>query len=158
MNRKITLLVLLLTAMALAWMPEASAIAQYLTAFEANYSSAVGTRIDQCLICHTNPFGGARNPYGTHSRENGHNFTIIEQFDSDGDGFANIDEIHNRTFPGEAIDFPQVSASHTTDAPIKTTINGAPQTEIPPTSRFWILYVVAPIILIAARIFTRGAR
>ena len=141
--------------MALAWVPEASAdiLGQYLLDFKANYSSAVGTRIDQCLICHTNPFGGARNPYGTDFEENGHNFAIIEPFDSDIDRFTNIDEIHNRTFPGEAIDFPQVSASHTTEAPGKTTITVASQIEKPPTFPFWILYVVVAIILIAAIYF-----
>ncbi len=35
-----------------------------------------------------------------------HNFTAIEPLDSDGDGFINIDEIHNLTFPGNASDHP----------------------------------------------------
>ena len=107
MNRKIALLVLLLTAIALARVPEASARESYKPAFEAKYSSAVGTRIDECLLCHTTSFGFIRNPnpYGTDYQKNGLNFTMIEPLDSDGDGFTNIDEIHNLTFPGDAKDF-----------------------------------------------------
>ena len=108
MNRKIALLVLLLTAIALAGVPEASARESYKPAFEENYSSAVGTRIDQCLLCHTTSFGSIKNPnpYGTDYQKNGNNFAMIEPLDSDGDGFTNIDEIHNLTFPGDGKDFP----------------------------------------------------
>ena len=106
MNMKIALLVLLLTAIGLAGVPEASAQESYKAAFEASYSSAVGTRIDQCLLCHTASFGEARNPYGMDYQKNGLNFTIIEPLDSDGDRFTNIDELHNLTFPGDTKDFP----------------------------------------------------
>ena len=106
MNRKIALLVLLLTAIALAGVPEASSQESYKAAFEANYPSSVGTRIDQCLVCHTTNFNFTRNPYGTDYEKNGHNFNIIEPLDSDGDGFTNINEIRNLTFPGDAKDFP----------------------------------------------------
>ena len=114
MNRKIALLVLLLTAIAMAGVPEASARESYKAAFEANYPSAVGTRTDQCQLCHTTNFNFTRNPYGTDYEKNGHNFTIIEPLDSDGDGFTNIDEIHNLTFPGDAKDFPGNPAGKTT--------------------------------------------
>ena len=108
MNRKMVLLVLLLMAIGLAGVPKASAQESHKAAFEANYSSDVGTRIDQCLLCHTTSFGFIRNPnpYGTDYQKNGLNFTMIELLDSDGDGFTNIDEIHNLTFPGDAKDFP----------------------------------------------------
>jgi len=127
MNRKITPLVLILTALAVV--PVASAgpaenPGLYLTFFEANYSFALGTRIDKCILCHTAPTGGARNPYGRNYWENGLNFTIIEQDDPDGDGFTNIDEIDARTFPGEAIDFPQFGVGLTADAPAKTMVTG----------------------------------
>jgi len=44
--------------------------------------------------------------YGTDFANNTNNFTNIEQLDSDGDGFTNIVEIHARSFPGNASDFP----------------------------------------------------
>ncbi len=116
MNRKISLVLLLLAVIALAGVPQASAISDYKTWFETNYSSAVNSKIDACLLCHVNadPFtGSARNPYGTDFGNNGHSFTAIELLDSDGDGFSNIDEIHNLTFPGNSSDFPPTVAPPT---------------------------------------------
>ncbi len=106
MNRKISFMLLLLTAAALVGVPEALAFPGYLDSFNTTYPSAVGTRIDNCLLCHNSLSGGSRNGYGTDFGNNSHNFTAIEPLDSDGDGFTNIVEINNLTFPGNASDFP----------------------------------------------------
>jgi hypothetical protein len=42
-----------------------------------------------------------RNPYGKEFRKAGHSFDLIEEKDSDGDGFTNIAEIAAGTFPGD---------------------------------------------------------
>ncbi len=106
MNRKISFMLLLLTAAALVGVPEALAFPSYLDSFNTTYPGAVGTRIDNCLLCHNSLSGGSRNGYGTDFGNNSHNFTAIEPLDSDGDGFTNIVEINNLTFPGNASDFP----------------------------------------------------
>ena len=64
----------------------------YLNIFEKTIDPGeLGSRIDSCLLCHIDPNGGGLlNPYGTDFANNTHNFTIIEQLDSDGDGFTNM--------------------------------------------------------------------
>ncbi len=115
MIRKIMFMLLLLMAVTLAGMPQALATPTYKSWFEANYSAAVNSRIDVCLLCHVDPNpisfeNSDRNQYGADFGRNGHNFAAIEPLDSDGDGFINIDEIHNLTFPGNASDFPSTAA------------------------------------------------
>lgn len=49
------------------------------------------------------------NPYGTHYHDNGRNsaaVTAIEDLDSDGDGYTNIEEINANRYPGDANDDP----------------------------------------------------
>ncbi len=88
---------------------------EYLTDFETAYPAAAGSRIDACIICHTNADpntqGTARNGYGLAYRNAGHSFTPIEGADSDGDGFTNLAEIAARTFPGNAADKPVVATT-----------------------------------------------
>lgn len=64
-----------------------------------------GTRLDDCATCHTT--APELNPYGVALNDSGLDFAAIEPDDSDGDGFSNIDEIDNLTFPGDPNDFPQ---------------------------------------------------
>ena len=78
----------------------AGALPAYLTAFEAQYPAAAGTRIDSCNLCHTTV--PALNPYGAAFAASGHEFAPIEEADSDGDGFSNLAEIEALTFPGNA--------------------------------------------------------
>ncbi len=120
MNRKLTI-ALLLTVVALIGVPGALALPSFLNAFNTTYPSAVGTRIDTCELCHINPAGGgARNPYGTdfenqpiHDTNPSQALRNIENNDSDGDGFTNIQEINALTFPGNASDHPSVTPTPT---------------------------------------------
>ncbi len=131
MNKRITFMLLLITVVALVGIPEALALSEFLTDFNTKYNTT-NTRLDTCSLCHINPAGGgARNPYGTDFLNNGGNvavmaaLTIIEPLDSDGDGFKNIDEIHNLTFPGNASDFPPVIVSFSPASPVTSTVNGS---------------------------------
>ncbi len=82
--------------------------------FEAAYPAAVGTRIDDCTMCHTVSGQSARNSYGAAYKTAGHNFKTIESADSDGDGFTNLAEITALTFPGNSADKPAVTTGSLT--------------------------------------------
>ena len=87
----------------------ASAKSSYLSSFN-NYYDTGDTRLDSCDTCHAGPNGGSTDPYGRAYSSSGRNFASIEDRDSDGDGFSNIDEINALTFPGNADDFPETAA------------------------------------------------
>ncbi len=55
-------------------------------------------------------------------------FKNIEQLDSDGDGFLNIEEIRNSTFPGDPNDFPVTSTMEATMEPTVVAIMTEEQT------------------------------
>lgn len=60
----------------------------------------------QCMICHDNEDDYARNAYGQDLENNNLDFKAIESFDSDLDGFFNIDEINLGSLPGDALSIP----------------------------------------------------
>ncbi|VVB94423.1 Carboxypeptidase regulatory-like domain protein [uncultured archaeon] len=133
MNKKLTYMLLLLTVVAMMGVPQASAFGSFLNTFDTKYPGAVGSRIDSCLLCHTIPNptsgNGPRNPYGLDFQNNGENaaaLATIEPLDSDNDGFINVDEIHNLTFPGNATDFPPKITSFSPATPLS---DDAPATE-----------------------------
>lgn len=102
-NRVITVIVLsvvLISALAvLARQP-------YFDIFIDTYPNVKDTDIDVC-ICHTNPFGDSpRNAYGEDFARHNYDFKEIEDMDSDGDGWRNIDEINVLTHPGDPTDNP----------------------------------------------------
>ncbi len=70
------------------------------------YPSIRGSRIDFCLCHERRGGGGPRNIFGQDWAKSGYNFKTIEQMDSDGDGFSNINEIAAQTNPGDPTDFP----------------------------------------------------
>ncbi len=110
----------------LAFAPTVHAESAYLDDFIAAYPAANGTRIDQCIICHTVNGSSSRNTYGAAWRSNGHNFANVANLDSDGDGFTNIQEINALTFPGNANDKPASTGSVTaTLAPAGAVTAGA---------------------------------
>jgi len=87
--------------------PQVMARPSYLSTFESTYPAAAGSRIDACNLCHNSPEGGdARNSYGLSYASSGRNFAAIENTDSDGDGYTNLQEIKSLTFPGDAKDHP----------------------------------------------------
>lgn len=87
--------------------PQVMARPDYLYKFEQTYPAAQVSRIDACNLCHNSPEGGnARNSYGSSFESSGRNFAAIENKDSDGDGYTNLQEIKSLTFPGNASDHP----------------------------------------------------
>jgi len=117
MNRKIINLLIIATAVFISGVQEAISRPNFLAEFENKYPVTIGTKIDSCEICHIsnitniplNPYGvdyqKTRNFTNLESRIPG-NFTFIEMKDSDNDGFTNIQEIRNLTFPGDPNDKP----------------------------------------------------
>ena len=68
-----------------------------------------GSTLGNCETCHITSSGSGYNSYGSDWRAYGSNtaaFAAIEDMDSDGDGFSNIDEILVDTFPGDASSKP----------------------------------------------------
>ncbi|MFZ3169564.1 MAG: SdrD B-like domain-containing protein, partial [Candidatus Methanoperedens sp.] len=105
MKRKISFMLLLLVVVTLVSVPSSLANSDIKDDFNTIYGTT-GSRLDTCSTCHTGP--PSFNAYGTDLSNNAIDFTVIESFDSDGDGFINIDEIHNLTFPGDSSDPPVV--------------------------------------------------
>ncbi|MCL7412380.1 MAG: PKD domain-containing protein, partial [ANME-2 cluster archaeon] len=103
-KKKITLGLLMLLTITLVGMPQAAAFNSYLSEFNTMYGSS-DADIGVCEVCHGTSYG-IRNSYGQDFANNSHNFVNIESFDSDNDGFSNIEEINARTFPGDASSKP----------------------------------------------------
>jgi len=101
---------MLLMVLALIGFPQALASTGDLSPFNAKYNTS-GTRLNTCKVCHTT--GANLNQYGMDmSNQTGtteQRLVNIELLDSDGDGFSNIDEINNLTFPGDFADTPAVT-------------------------------------------------
>lgn len=75
------------------------------------YPTIVGTNIDDCSLCHKSTAPVVLNAYGTAYKSNGRDtaaFGLIENMDSDKDGFTNVQEIKTYfTFPGNAASTPE---------------------------------------------------
>ena len=84
----------------------------YTSNFNAEYGTSGtygGSTLGNCETCHITSNGSGYNSYGSDWRASGSNaaaFAAIEDLDSDGDGFSNIDEILVDTFPGDASSKP----------------------------------------------------
>jgi hypothetical protein len=83
---------------------------------ETQYPFIVGAKIDSCTLCHTAVGTYLFNPYGqAYSDQLGspaEDFKAIENLDSDGDGYSNLQEIKAGTSPGDPLDHPISSGSH----------------------------------------------
>jgi len=102
-------------ALSVANIDSAEARPTYLDGFNNKYGTA-GSRLDDCTTCHGST-KSIRNPFGQDVEAGVTNnipiqdvLTSIEPFDSDADGFINIDEITALTLPGNASDYPSVTA------------------------------------------------
>jgi hypothetical protein len=100
----------------------------------AKYPNISSSRVNSCSMCHTS--APNLNPYGQAYLDNGRSsaaFGLIENLDSDGDGFTNIQEINAFFFPGNANDHPAVAPTATSVPPTATTIPPT-ATLVPPTA------------------------
>ena len=66
-----------------------------------------GTTLGSCITCHNTLDGKEYNPYGVDFLVNNKNFAAVEPLDSDGDGFDNLTEIIDDSFPGDPNSVPQ---------------------------------------------------
>ncbi|KAF5419222.1 MAG: hypothetical protein C5S45_06915 [Candidatus Methanocomedens sp.] len=172
MNKKKIAIVIFLT---LALMTvEVYANASIKQMFTTQYDNQ-GTELDECATCmrSTSP-PASWNPYGTALKDDAdfdrnniaQALENIEELDSDGDGFNNIDEIRNSTYPGDPDDFPEVvevtQTQTQTQTPTPTSMETAEPTEavasaIPDTedsngtlnSMFNALFTFAAIVLMS---------
>lgn len=108
--------VAVLAALFLFVAPTSRAITDYLAAARLQYPAILGSRIDNCTLCHyTDTVNWPnRNLFSRDYELNAYNFTAIAGLDSDGDGYTNQQEINARSFPGDRNDRP-VSISAPTD-------------------------------------------
>lgn len=119
------LVVILLILLGLTQAMPASASSGHLFTARATYPFIVGTRLDSCSLCHS-PYLPLLNYYGLTLWAYNHDFQLIEVYDSDGDGWSNIDEITALTNPGDPHDRPAVwtptptATPQPTDTPIPT--------------------------------------
>jgi hypothetical protein len=88
--------------------PPVQAKPTFFARVKARYPQVVGSRLDGCLLCHRGGVGGAElNPFAEAFRQNGFDLAAIEDLDSDGDGFTNLEEFQKLTFPGNPNNFPR---------------------------------------------------
>ncbi len=115
----------------LLWVQRAQAFSSELIAAESKYQNIVGTKLDSCLLCHSNMTTFARNSYGLAYKNSNMNFAAIENLDSDGDGFSNIAEIMALSFPGDASDKPAAPTPTPTPFQPATNTPTATETSVP---------------------------
>ena len=164
MNKKKIAIVIFLT---LALMTvEVYANASIKQMFTTQYDNQ-GTELDECATCMRstsppaswNPYGAALKDDADFDRNNiAQALENIEELDSDGDGFNNIDEIRNSTDPGDPDDFPEVMGvtqtptSTETAEQTETVASGTPDTENGNgtlNSMFNALFTFAAIVLMS---------
>ena len=106
--------------------------------FEGQYPAAVGSAIDTCALCHTSSIPSL-NPYGQAYKSNGRSsaaLVAIQNADTDGDGFTNIQEINASpaTFPGDSTSHPATGITPTATLPAPTATMVPSVTTAPPTA------------------------
>lgn len=101
----------------------------------SKYPNLNGSILQTCDLCHTANVPSL-NPYGAAYKANGRNpaaFGLIENLDSDGDGFKNILELSSLTFPGNPASKPAIPTATNTPVPTNTSIPLPTNTSIPAT-------------------------
>jgi uncharacterized membrane protein len=102
----------------------AHAFPQFLAVVKTTYTVKAGGTIDakRCGVCHIDIAGGGTlNPYGKDVKSflkasptqplNSSGLHSLDAKDSDGDGFANIDEFQADTLPGDPLNHPMKKAN-----------------------------------------------
>jgi mono/diheme cytochrome c family protein len=104
----LTLVGTLTVALLLVLGTRAEAKEKFLDDFQETYPAAVGTRLDGCSLCHFTDSNGKwdENQFAEEYEEADKDFGSIQNLDTDGDGFTNLQEIQAGTFPGDASDNP----------------------------------------------------
>ncbi|TQD25874.1 hypothetical protein [Methanolobus vulcani] len=118
------LIVLVLLSIILIGASIVSAKSSYLYAFNQHYNTG-DTVLDTCDVCHSGPNGGSLDSYGRAYSQT-RSFAVIEEQDSDGDGFTNLEEINALRFPGDSSDYPQIestNAENTTEEVTELVVN-----------------------------------
>ncbi len=108
MNRT-TWLILLIFGITGGSFIQTYAMSSYKAMFNYQYKTS-GTALDSCYVCHVpGSSKRRRNSYGKDFKKAGRSFDLIEEKDSDGDGFSNITEIAEGTFPGNPKSTPTIT-------------------------------------------------
>jgi hypothetical protein len=91
---------------------------KFLTRLIRQYPHLADTELNGCLVCHDKGVGGgATNAFAEAYFDNGFSFSNIEDFDSDEDGFTNLEELMAGTFPGDANSTPPTVETSPTETP-----------------------------------------
>jgi len=142
---------LLLAVMISSTKPQISSAAPGdLSSIVAKYPILSGSSLQTCDLCHTasvpnlNPFGAAYKSTGRNNAA----LTAIENLDSDGDGFTNIQEINALTFPGNSASHPAVPTATSPPVPTNTSVPNPTATSVPqatPTSQTSSVFVITAL-------------
>lgn len=99
----ITVGLILVAAPPLVW-----AERPFLSEARARYPQLEGSKLDDCRLCHKNKEGGGpRNAFGQDFQIYSYDFAVMENLDSDGDGFTNLEEFMALTIPSNPKNFPK---------------------------------------------------
>jgi len=99
----------------------------------AKYPIISSSALNTCDLCHTASVPNL-NPFGAAYKANGRNdaaLGAIENLDSDGDGFTNIQEINALTFPGNPASVPAAPTATNVPAPTNTSVPNPTATSVP---------------------------
>ena len=145
--------------------------------FTSQYDNQ-GSELDKCTTCMRsasssvswNQYGAALRNDPDFNRNNvAQALENIEEADSDGDGFSNIDEIRNSTFPGDSDDFPEVMEVTETEMETSTVTADPTEAAIPTTSEtkddnsplnsiFNALFTCAAIVVVSILVRKKNAK
>ncbi len=109
LKRTIIASILLISLALLLLLPSPSQAEQrFLVRLIDQYPHLADTKLNDCLVCHAQGVGGgSTNDFAHDYFDNSFSYTKIEDFDSDGDGFTNLEEIMAGTFPGNPNSVPR---------------------------------------------------
>ncbi|NJN93697.1 MAG: cytochrome c [Anaerolineales bacterium] len=105
----------------------------FLSEAKARYPQIEGSKLDDCRLCHKNKEGGGpRNAFGQDFQIHSYDFAVMENLDTDGDGFTNLEEFMALTIPSNPKNFPkehlEIEPTPVIAAPITLCyINGRPE-------------------------------